>query len=461
MSTSPPPRDALIFLSGLHREDLGESVDLAAARFVAALESEARTVSAQFHVGEARDERYGFGSEKHKTRVTTVFRKQDGANTDPVPLFDIYGLDYRETLVGDAAQARPILHLLTTIALLISNAHRLLAPGGRSKTDAEKWQVRFGWAAYGVVFLYLCLMLTATLGPLLSAAVPDSPTQAATIASAETEAKQQEQSLGSPGVEASAMAQLSSMVDWTHGWLGVSVEYAQVVVVWVTAIGLFLKFDLKSWIDRNGLAITAVSDYLETSNRSQVVADQFSALLNHVGERSTQYRHVHVVGYSFGSIIALDSLFPVGHASEIFRRIHTLVTVGCPFDFVRTYWPKYFERRSQLHAVPAYWLNIYAPADVLGSNFEDEARPSRWARWLLRKQSSEPKPTGLDTDGGLRRPDKNQVYGNPQPLEEYSRFQKLFLIGFTMHRQYWEDRSAGCYRNIVAALYRNDSSVLG
>lgn len=36
---APAQRDAVILLSGLHKEDIGESVDLAAARFVGALEA--------------------------------------------------------------------------------------------------------------------------------------------------------------------------------------------------------------------------------------------------------------------------------------------------------------------------------------------------------------------------------------------------------------------------------------
>ena len=52
--------------------------------------------------------------------------------------------------------------------------------------------------------------------------------------------------------------------------------------------------------------------------------------------------------------------------------VKNLVTIGCPFDMVRTYWPNYFINRQRQSNAPVQWINIYAPLDVFGSNFRDD-----------------------------------------------------------------------------------------
>jgi pimeloyl-ACP methyl ester carboxylesterase len=203
------------------------------------------------------------------------------------------------------------------------------------------------------------------------------------------------------------------------------------------------------------LGVTAASNYLTLDRGRRSVEDQFAALLNHIGQKTdVEYRQVHVIGYSFGSIIALDALFPYDQAAAVFRRIDTLVTVGCPFDFVRTYWPTYFQRRSQLPVVPRSWINIYAAADVLGSDFFDE--PSG------RGGSAQRIPAGIAVGdaGTLRRPDLNELYGRATTLDQYSFMDKLGFMGFAMHRQYWEGTGPGCYRNIVRAMYKDEAALI-
>jgi hypothetical protein len=430
-------RDAVILLAGLQREDIGESVDLAAARLVAALDSEAKTVAARFLIENAHDEDYGQQTDGHKTRVVTVSR-QDPGGSAPTPLVDVYGLDYRQTLLGDTQARRPVQHLLSTFWILGANSRTLLFSVGRqSKRSADKWQVRLGWFFYLILFAYVAMLLGAALGTLASLGTP-SP--------------------GQPGTSDQSVVALTS-------WLAIRLTPAtivmQTVVVWVTAIGLFLSVDLKELASKTGLGITAASQYLTLDWRRKSLEAQFAALLNHIGEREdVQYRRVHIVGYSFGSIIAVDALFPYEQSAAVFRQVHTFVTIGCPFDFIRTYWPAYFDGRTQLPDVPARWINIYAAADVLGSDFMDQP-PQR--PWLPggRRQPRPPVPSGIAIGDGatIRRPDVNERYGRSTTLEEYSIWDKLGFLGFSMHRQYWEGTSPGCYRIIVRALYGDDAAL--
>jgi hypothetical protein len=437
---------------------MGESVDLAAARFVGALEAEADLVAATFLLENARDEDYGGRqTQGYKTRIVTISRKGPGGVSSS-PLFDLYGLDYRKTLVGSLEDKRPVSHLLSTFWILLSNAPKLLfSVRRRSKRSAEKWQVRLGWCAYLLLFAYFVTIIGAAAGTLAGPVEPQSATAPAATVDGGAEA--------TPPAGGDAEAAASALATRVADLLRPVAAPMQVFVVWVTAIGLFLKVDLKAWIRKSGLGITAASEYLTLDRRRQTLEDQFAALLNHIGEkRDVEYRRVHVVSYSFGSIVALDALFPYERPAAVLSRVHTLVTVGCPFDFIRTYWPTYFHGRTQLPGVPGTWINIYAAADVLGSDFVDYPPTRRW-RALGKGGDSPPAEatrSGISVAGveTPRHPDLNERYGRSTSLDQYSLMEKLGFLGFAMHRQYWEGTGPGCYRNVVRAMFKDELAVV-
>jgi len=158
---------------------------------------------------------------------------------------------------------------------------------------------------------------------------------------------------------------------------------------------------------------------------------------------------VHVVGFSFGSLVAIDSMFPKQVAGRQWEGVDSLVTIGCPFDFIRTYWPEYFGTREGVLDKPRKWYNVFAPADIFGSDFKDATYDFR---------SGKPKTT---TDVGvLLRDGKMWVpevisYGDPRTLTDLGLWAQLTLAGFKAHLSYWEDadNAASCISPIVQKLY--------
>jgi len=121
----------------------------------------------------------------------------------------------------------------------------------------------------------------------------------------------------------------------------------------------------------------------------------------------------------------------------LLARVHTLVTVGCPYDFVRTYYPRHFSGRKAASA-RLEWFNVYDPVDILSSTFEDRAHRKRRAT-----------PAGIGPENAVP---TNLEYG--QPAGEW--FEWLMLSGFKRHAQYWEAMETGdvnCFDMIVPRLY--------
>jgi hypothetical protein len=139
--------------------------------------------------------------------------------------------------------------------------------------------------------------------------------------------------------------------------------------------------------------------------------------------KDANVKRIHVVAYSFGSLIALDTLFPLSSSSPAqLHKVSSLTTIGCPFDVIRMLSPSYARDRAAAGTLPV-WLNVYAPVDLLASNFYDGDGT----------QASQQR--GLELPGGIRWPDYNEKW-NPGVTLNPINF--LMLRSLTAHVEYWD-----------------------
>jgi hypothetical protein len=146
--------------------------------------------------------------------------------------------------------------------------------------------------------------------------------------------------------------------------------WPQNIVVISTTIAFFVP---KKWMEtllRASKDYTAVMQYLLFGAQSRDVESQLLLMIGEL-QSSGNYKHIHIVGYSFGSLLAIDTLYPskVETPPAEFTQIKNFVTFGCPYDMVRTFYPTYYSKRR---LAPYEWTNIYIPGDVFGSNFRED-----------------------------------------------------------------------------------------
>lgn len=164
-----------------------------------------------------------------------------------------------------------------------------------------------------------------------------------------------------------------------------------------------------------------------------------------------------MIAYSFGSLVALDNLFPAGwQPVNRIEAVDTLVTIGCPYDIVRMLWPNYFTNRQRMPGRPRVWINIYSPADILASNFRDDNLDAEADKTL----ALAPPPTpGCDPLFPLN---VNYNLGvNPNDL---NLFDWLSLVGLRAHNGYWggsDETELGCFHEIATRLYGEDPIAAG
>lgn len=114
--------------------------------------------------------------------------------------------------------------------------------------------------------------------------------------------------------------------------------------------------------------------YIEYGEQSQIVLGNLDLLVEYiqVNEKNSK---IHIHSYSFGTLIAMDLLFPIGNvpAKNTKDLIELLITIGTPYEFINAYYPNFYSRRNKEMDDKIKWLNIYSISDALASNFRRDA----------------------------------------------------------------------------------------
>jgi hypothetical protein len=409
--------DAVIFVPGLGGW-YDQSVDGIARRIAVSLDRNARSIEAQFDLAsEARDEEYVATADlTRKTRVRTIYRKDNQIET---PVLDVYELNYEPTLTHNYEHLNPLMQSARLFMVLFLNLPRLLKA---LRSPAKSWSAK---GQFYMAILIVCLLIVYSVFLVISVVgiIGQAIGQAA-------------QSVGA----------ISTVPPGTAGsfnpaqWLG---PLQSLVILMAAVQALWPK--LREGLLKGALTYTCVIEYITYGERREVIAGQFLDLLEHIAEKG-KYRQIHVMAYSFGSIIAIDVLFPASRkSSERFDLIQTFTSIGCPFDLLRMFWPTYFQKRRGRSGWPAHWFNVYSPADALASNFRDDDDEKAAEKGLTLSEGGDYKP-------------ENLVYlSNPVKMSPLT---ALALAGLRAHMDYWEleyESEVSCFTDIMLTLYAGDA----
>lgn len=413
---SPSARTALVYVPGLEGIGPAQSADVIARKVVAALERASPSPVA-FGTREGKDEEYGQEAPRAKTRVRTIVRSGGGAET---PLLDVYELEYGPQLRSRFEGRILLLQIIQLLWTLVASVPRHVAAlGRRSKSAAHKLQMIWVSAILVILASYTGVLL---YGLWLGAASLAAPDRARPVASLAGGTPQPAEPAGGKG----------------RGRVDAAVVRAILIL---GGLGALSRESAKELLRKVAVEYVCALSYLRAGERRAALSGQLLALLDHVGEKTPPYEQVHVLGYSFGSVVSLDALFDENPPAARLERFGTLVTVGCPFDLIRSYWPGYFADRRARLPDEAKWINVYAPNDVLGSNFRDDAR-------------DEPATEGISCGpGGGRLVPENVVHrrgGTGAGAVE-----ALLLGGFRAHKTYWDPddpNEVSCFDQLATRL---------
>lgn len=424
VAATAPPRDAIIFIPGMSREWSDQSLDLIASKIAVAL-----------------DRRYGrlrFASEGRydtidgkKAKICTISMQRDSQSA-PQPVIDVYELNYYQTLTqrfeNHTVLGKSVMMFVTILANLPRVLAALVNVRRTSKTGLDKLQALYAIFIFLVITAYMVLLLVTAAG------TGASLVQSAGAAPAQT---------------------------WLLDALGGLGARLAPYVVMLTLLIVSLREKVLKFIVCAATDYVCMLNYMDFGERQNVITGQLETFLDKLAEQaSPPYRSYHIFAYSFGSIVALDTLFTFGmEIGEQTRRVDTLVTIGSPFDLLRTYWPQYFRNRVAVTGVPRRWINLYSPLDLLGSNFRNDAEPGDAERHFHGSKAHrhgakqddriDPKPSDGD----------NIAYEQVTGGSRRTLLGLLTLQGLKVHSLYWEPRQEderNCFTYILPRIYDAD-----
>jgi hypothetical protein len=213
-------------------------------------------------------------------------------------------------------------------------------------------------------------------------------------------------------------------------------DFVSSILLVLAAIGFAsLTTRLQQLIDAFVGDYVFMMEYFGRGRHQEQLRRQVSELVNYVNV-SERYDDVTILAYSFGAILAIDCLFPSVSTPEMHvSRVDGLLTIGCPLDIMRSFWPTHYVNRRSILNPPRRWINFYSPRDVLSSIVTSRVGP----------QCEELSAIVCD----------NIAY--PEGTQDKLRWTDVLrLQGVIAHSSYWGEAAgeAGCFGLVVSQLYK-------
>ena len=198
--------------------------------------------------------------------------------------------------------------------------------------------------------------------------------------------------------------------------------------------GIILTITFILFMPESNIILTKIASefftmdsYIQNKKQVQNIKNNLNELIEFISTRE-ENKKIHFHTYSFGSIIALDSLFPVDSEPSpiIQNRVNLLVTIGAPYEFITNYYPNFYKKRNDQMTKKIQWINVYSLVDAFASNFRHDNKAGEANFGILNNQE-----TPININYEIAQKTNHNV------------FDFLSLKQTYMHESYWDDSKTG------------------
>jgi hypothetical protein len=195
----------------------------------------------------------------------------------------------------------------------------------------------------------------------------------------------------------------------------------------ITSLAIIFIPESSSLLTKVAAEFSTIDNYIQYGEQSQIIQGNLDALIEYIVENE-ENPTIHLHTYSFGSIIALDALFPIGTepCTNILNNIKLLITIGAPYEFIDNYYPNFYTDRTDNMSHRIEWINVYSTMDAFASNFRRDNKAKEAQYGIMGRQEV---PINLNYEIARR--------------EKYNLFSFLTLKHISMHKSYWDDSKSG------------------
>lgn len=379
-----------IYISGLGQSFVQESVEKYAGRLMN--EMNFSTTGVNY---EMKTEKIDYAQERDSTVVSIFERNKDGQQV----VYRIYDYKYHEILTEKFNSHSIIVKNLLLFLLVLQKIpliiKRLFYPGSYSRP----FQSLYVFMIFLIIAGSVLLMLPATL-----AVINDF-------------------------FKAPVLSQRY-------------IEVISKIIVAATAGLLLILPNANVLITNLATEYVCANDYIEHGVQKQLLQGNLELLVDYISEKEKDGK-IHFHTYSFGSIIAIDYIFSFGNklSYNALNFTEALITIGTPFEFIKSYYPSYYKSREPELGNKICWINIYSIADPLATNFRRDAKKGE-AEFGIDENTQ--KPVNLNYEVA--------------PLKESGIIDFIMLYGIKTHGMYWDPKTEGqsCLRLIFDEMRKKN-----
>lgn len=373
-----------IYISGLGQSTNKESVEKYAARYIKELEYS--TTGINYYT---RVEKIYYNEDQSSLAVRIYQHSRELLKSDKDNLlYTVYDFEYNDLLIQKFQNKNLLFKNTTLLLLVIRKLPRLITSLFKKKTYTKGGQTFYMFLIFLIMALAVLLLLPSMLSLINE-------------------------------MEFFKIKDLKLKLNWFS-------TLSKFTVPITTFLILFIP-ESSTLITRIAAEFSTIDNYIQYGEQSQIIQGNLDALIEYIVENE-ENPTIHLHTYSFGSIIALDALFPIGTepSENILNNIKLLITVGAPYEFIDNYYPNFYTDRTDKMSQKIEWINVYSTMDAFSSNFrrDNEAKEAQYG--IMGKNEV---PINLNYEIARR--------------EKYNLFSFLTLKHITMHQSYWDDSKHG------------------
>lgn len=326
-----------VYLSGLGQSIANESVEKYATRLMN--EMSFYTQGVDYYL---KTELINYSQEKSST-VVGIYEKNGAQRL----LYKLYDFKYHETLTERFTKKPLLVKNFWLFLMVIRKIPLILSRLFRKKGYDRPFQTLYLFFIFMMIASAVLLLLPASISLITNFWEVES-------------VKEMKIFLGLDGTNVPFIS-----IEWLEN-ISMAITYATAIMILILPNANVLITDLAT-------EFVCANDYLEHGAQRQIIQGQLEKLIDYITEEEEDCK-IHFHSYSFGSILAIDYLYPFG--SNISRNAEqfceVLITIGSPYDFINSYYTDFYKNRRNSMDDRIYWLNIYSVADALASTFRKD-----------------------------------------------------------------------------------------
>lgn len=201
---------------------------------------------------------------------------------------------------------------------------------------------------------------------------------------------------------------------------------------------------LRDLVTKTAAGYVILLGYMNGKYNTEVFGNRVATLIEHWANNGEPFDRIYLIGYSFGSIVLMDTVFRSDDSTVgPLRGVRGVATLGNPYDMTAVLWPEHYRQRTDTFTLAKTWINVRIDGDPISSAFHWSDQPRR----------------GLPSGNGVISPAIELTQRDWNRRSKSGWINQLLLRGIRhSHSAYWDKSpgEAGCLTAVVPSLLQDD-----